>query len=267
VQRADIKGIQLEYQISGAGDSIVFIHGAFIADSFRPLLAEPALADRYKLITYRRRGYGSLKANFDTMPTTAAQQSADCAGLLRHLGIERAHVVGHSFGGCVALQLALDAPELVRSLALLEPALFVGASAQSYRNSLLQSRERYRVEGARAVMEEFLRARWPRYTRSGLEQVVSGGFDEALADAPTTFEMDIGLTNWTFDKDQAQLHLATSICCARWRQPKVASALPGDLPSAAGLAAACERPGRARCDSLLATRERRDIGHSRGRAG
>src|SRR5215467_4375197 len=145
MQRADSKGIQLEYQISGTGDSIVFIHGAFIADSFRPLLAEPALADRYKMIIYRRRGYGSLKAHFDTMPITAEQQSADCAGLLRQLGIERAHVVGHSFGGCVALQLALDAPELVRSLALLEPALFVGASAQSYRESLLQSRERYRM--------------------------------------------------------------------------------------------------------------------------
>ena len=43
--------------------------------------------------------------------------------------MRRAHVVGHSFGGAVALQLALDAPDLVHSLALLEPALFVGASA------------------------------------------------------------------------------------------------------------------------------------------
>jgi pimeloyl-ACP methyl ester carboxylesterase len=60
VERAEVDGVQLEYQFSGSGtgDPVVFIHGAFIADSFRPLLAEPTLAERYKLITYRRRGYG-----------------------------------------------------------------------------------------------------------------------------------------------------------------------------------------------------------------
>jgi pimeloyl-ACP methyl ester carboxylesterase len=42
---------------------------------------------------------------------------------MRHLGIERAHVVGHSSSAIMALQLALDAPDRVLSLALLEPAL------------------------------------------------------------------------------------------------------------------------------------------------
>jgi pimeloyl-ACP methyl ester carboxylesterase len=58
VQRARIDGVQFEYRISGGGDPIVFIHAAFVADSFRSLLAEPDLAERYQLITYRRRGYG-----------------------------------------------------------------------------------------------------------------------------------------------------------------------------------------------------------------
>jgi pimeloyl-ACP methyl ester carboxylesterase len=40
-----------------------------------------------------------------------AQESASCRALLRHLGIERAHLVGHSSSGCMALPLALDAPE------------------------------------------------------------------------------------------------------------------------------------------------------------
>ena len=204
--RADIDGLQLEYQLSGAttGDPVVFIHGAFIADSFRPLLAEPALTDRYKLITYHRRGYGSSSGGLEKTPINAEQQAADCAGLLRYLGVKRTHVIGHSFGGCVALQLALDAPEVVRSLAVLEPALFVGAGAQDYRESLLRSRERFRAEGASNVMEEFFRARWPKYSRAALEQVVPGAFEQALADAPTTFEMDVGFTDWTFDKSQAQ---------------------------------------------------------------
>src|SRR5690349_17953707 len=53
----------------------------------------------------------------------SAEQAADARALLRRLGIERAHVVGHSAGGPIALRLALDAPEFVHSLALLEPAL------------------------------------------------------------------------------------------------------------------------------------------------
>ena len=43
---------------------MVFIHGAFIADTFRPLLAEPSLAGHYRLILYHRRGYaGSSRAS------------------------------------------------------------------------------------------------------------------------------------------------------------------------------------------------------------
>ena len=203
MEQANIDGVQLEYELSGTGEPIVFIHGAFIADSFRPLLAEPALAAGYQLITYHRRGYGRSRT-VERHPISAELQAADCADLLRYLGVERVHVVGHSFGGSVALQLALDAPQVVGSLVLLEPAIFVGPSAPAYRESLLRSTERYRVEGAGVVMEEFFRARWPGYSRAALEQVVPGGFERARQDAATTFEMDIGLTDWTFGETEAR---------------------------------------------------------------
>jgi pimeloyl-ACP methyl ester carboxylesterase len=53
---AFIDDIKLEYEVSGTGEPVVFIHGALIADSFRPLLTEPVLAHRYRLIVYHRRG-------------------------------------------------------------------------------------------------------------------------------------------------------------------------------------------------------------------
>jgi pimeloyl-ACP methyl ester carboxylesterase len=202
LDRARLDGADLEYEVSGTGEPVLFIHGAFIADTFRPLLAEPSLSGRYRLILYHRRGYaGSSRASG---PVSVARQAGDCCALLSHLGVERAHVVGHSYGGDVALQLALDAPFVVHSLALLEPGLMVGASAQGYRESLAQGVERYRELGAEVVVDEFLRARWPGY-RAALDRVLPGAFARAVADAQTWFECEAsGQLAWRFGEAEAR---------------------------------------------------------------
>jgi pimeloyl-ACP methyl ester carboxylesterase len=111
---------------------------------------------------------------------------------------------GHSFGGSIALQLALQAPDVVASLVVLEPALFTGESAASYRDSLLRSSQTYMQLGAAIVMEEFFRARWPAYSRAELERVLPGSFEQALADARTTLKFDIGLVDWAFGPEHAR---------------------------------------------------------------
>jgi pimeloyl-ACP methyl ester carboxylesterase len=215
VETAKIDGAELEYEASGAGEPVVCIHGAFIADTFRPLLDQPTLVGRYRSILYHRRGYAGSSRAAGTV--SFGQQAADCRALLRHLGIDRAHVVGHSSGGSVALQLALDAPDLVHSLALLEPALMVGASAQGYRESLARIAERYREVGAEVVIDEFLEARSPSY-RAILDRELPGSFAQALADAATPFEHELpGLVDWQFGEAEAR----------RVRQP-VLSVLGGE---------------------------------------
>ena len=199
---APINGIALEYSTSGAGAPVVFIHGAFIADVFRPLVSEIEAAGRWRLITYHRRGYGG--STHAAGPTTMQSQSQDCRALLRYLQVERAHVVGHSFGASVALQLALDEPLLVHSLVLLEPGLFVGESAQSYRDALLHSARRFREEGAAPVMEAFFRARWPLYSRAALDAALPGAFEQAVADAGTFFDADLGALEWGFGDAEAR---------------------------------------------------------------
>jgi pimeloyl-ACP methyl ester carboxylesterase len=202
LERARTDGVELEYEVSGTGEPVVFIHGAFIADTFRPLLAEPSLAGHYRLILYHRRGYaGSSRAS---EPVSVARQAADCRALLRHLDVERAHVMGHSYGAIVALQLALDTPSVVHSLALLEPGLMVGASAQGYRESLARGAERYREAGAEVVVDEFLQARWPGY-RATLDRVLPGAFAQALADAGTWFEREVsGQLGWHFGEAEVR---------------------------------------------------------------
>ena len=191
MDRAEIDGITLEYEDSGVGEPVVCIHGAFIADAFRPLLSESSLADRYRLISYHRRGYVHSSPIGQTV--SLAQEASDCRSLLSHLGVRRAHVVGHSFGGAVGLQLALDAPQLVHTLSLLEAALVVGESAPLYRQALADSVHRYREAGAHVAVDESLQKRWPGY-QEHLEHVLPGAFEQAVADAAASFAVDVPVT-------------------------------------------------------------------------
>jgi signal transduction histidine kinase len=115
-------GVRLEYEIRGAGSSVSLIHLSPCADSFATLMDQPALAG-YQLIHHHRRGYAGSSQSAG--PVAIADQAADLVGFLDSLGVRRAHIVGHSYGGLVALQLALDRPDLVESLALMESALRV----------------------------------------------------------------------------------------------------------------------------------------------
>jgi pimeloyl-ACP methyl ester carboxylesterase len=124
MRTAVLDEVSLEYEARGAGDPVVLIHLAPYADSFVPLMSQPALAG-YRLIRYRRRGYGSSPEHAGRV--TVGDNARDLAGLLRFLGVGRAHVVGHSYGGLVGLQLALDRPDVAGSVVLMEPALRTAA--------------------------------------------------------------------------------------------------------------------------------------------
>ncbi|HDS44744.1 MAG TPA: alpha/beta hydrolase [Methanomicrobia archaeon] len=198
-----VDGITLEYEVAGTGDAAIFIHGAFIADAFRPLLFEPVLADHYQLILYHRRGYGG--SGHSGVPVSIAQQAADCRAVLRHLGVARAHVVGHSLGGCIALQFTLDAPAVVQTLALLEPALIAGATGHSYREAMLHGQQRYREVPPERLIDESLQARYGAGYRTPLERILPGAFEQAVAHAGTVFELDLpGWLEWRFGEHEAK---------------------------------------------------------------
>ena len=57
MNKATVNGIELEYEIKGSGEPVLLI-SPVVADGFLPFLSEPALADRYRLIRYHRRGWG-----------------------------------------------------------------------------------------------------------------------------------------------------------------------------------------------------------------
>lgn len=128
---------ELDVWVMGEGEPVVLVHGAMTRDLLTPLAAELA-ARGYQVIHYGRRGHGG-----GGLPGEAADiagQVPDVVAILDALGIGQAYVAGHSFGAYITLDLALRAPDRVRSAVLLEP-IFVGqvqteASLQNNREML-----------------------------------------------------------------------------------------------------------------------------------
>lgn len=121
----------LEVTDWGSGEPLVFVQTALTADELLPLAREAVFADGYRKVVYHRRGYaGSSRA---VPPGSVVRDAADCATLLTVLGIDRAHVVGFSYAGAVALRLAATEPRRASSLILIEPPPVHTASAAEFR--------------------------------------------------------------------------------------------------------------------------------------
>ena len=143
MERVAIDGLELEYELIGSGEPVVLVHWGLCAWWAQPLLAEPALADRFALLRYHRAGFA--ESDGVPGPIGLAEHAAHCARLLGGLGIERAHVVGHSSSADIALQLALDHPESVQSLVLMEAARPVPPTDDQRPSSVSSWRLRYSV--------------------------------------------------------------------------------------------------------------------------
>jgi 3-oxoadipate enol-lactonase len=113
--RAD--GGCLRYATAGDGTPVVFIHGFGLDSSmWDPQWA--AFAKRHRVIRYDMRGYGG-----SSVPEGPYSHTDDLLALIDFLGAHPAHLVGLSLGGRVALRVAAQHPEVVRSLTLADPAL------------------------------------------------------------------------------------------------------------------------------------------------
>lgn len=116
----NVNNATLNYTVAGEGEKIVFVHG-FQEDyrTFLPTLK--LLGGNYQAISYSRRY--NYPNNNEIVPGFGVKTEAeDLKVFLKTLG-GRAHLVGHSYGGQIVLEVAMSAPELVASLTLSEPAL------------------------------------------------------------------------------------------------------------------------------------------------
>jgi len=110
------------------------VHGS--ASDYRIWMSQiRPLAARYRVIAYSRRYHTPNPWHGNGSDYSAALHAGDLVALLQSLKLGPAHLVGHSAGGTIALLVARDHPELVRSLVVMEPALpglLSGEEAESY---------------------------------------------------------------------------------------------------------------------------------------
>lgn len=126
---AEVDGLRMYYEIHGSagGTPLVLLHGggSTIQTSFAALV--PLLARTRRVVAFEQQGHGHT-GDVPDRPFSFAQSARDAVALLRFLGIERADFLGYSNGGHIAIQIALDHPEVVNRL-VVESAMTSRAGA------------------------------------------------------------------------------------------------------------------------------------------
>lgn len=112
-----INDADLYYEVKGKGTPLLMIH-AGIADCRMWDTQFEELSKHYQVIRFDLRGFGQ-----SNMPSGSFSNCQDACALLDFLKIDSAHIIGSSFGGGIALDMALAYPQYVKSLILVAPSV------------------------------------------------------------------------------------------------------------------------------------------------
>jgi haloacetate dehalogenase len=235
-QVAVVDGLRMHYERAGSGPPVVLLHGwPQTSHCWRYVM--PRLAERHTVIAPDLRGYGLTDKPADGYDKRT--MAADVSGLVRTLGFDRVSVVGHDRGARVAHRWALDRPDEIDGLALLDivptramfradmtvargywhwlfhlqpdlPELLIGDRVDEYLRWFF---ERWTVD--RAAVEDGIEHYVEAFRRPG---ALRAGFDDYRATFPTDLKHD--------EADAAQGHRLRTPVLVLWGE----AGLPAGLP-------------------------------------
>jgi 3-oxoadipate enol-lactonase len=160
----DVQAASLYYEFAGHGNPLLLIH-AGIADSRMWDEQFPVFAQHYRVIRYDLRGYGQTRWQSGTFANRE-----DPVALFNALGVQRAHVIGVSFGSEIALDLTLAHPELVASLVMVAPSAGGTQLSELIRRFIREENELMEQGDVQGATELNLRL-WVDGSQRGPEQV------------------------------------------------------------------------------------------------
>jgi pimeloyl-ACP methyl ester carboxylesterase len=199
MDRLEFDDVELTYEVRDGGAPVVLVHASAFVSWYVPLV------DRLtglSTLRYRRR----LRVSDGRYrPLTVADDAAICARLMDHVGWHQAHIVGHSYGALVALQLAMDAPERVGSVALLEPAARGISSSEQIAAALQPVIAAYRSGDKAGAVDAFLRHVCGDGYRPVLDRVIPEAGEEAVREADLFFQVEMpAVQRWSFGPSEAE---------------------------------------------------------------
>ena len=145
---AKVNGTSLYYEMRGEGFPIVFVSGGGILDRRGWDNQFETFAKTHRVIRYDVRGIGK-----SARPAGSFSHSEDLYALLTFLNIKRAHVVGLSVGGAIAIDFAIEHPEIVDGLILAAPGLSSDAKSEPNLQSLAALAGMFKTDGLDHVFQ------------------------------------------------------------------------------------------------------------------
>lgn len=119
-----VNNIELYYEVHGEGDPMILISG-LAGDSQSWQFAINTFSNHFKTVIFDNRGVG--RSDAPAPPYTIEEMASDVIGLMDFMHISSAHIIGHSMGGYIAQQIAIQYPERVNKLVLESTAPFSSA--------------------------------------------------------------------------------------------------------------------------------------------
>jgi pimeloyl-ACP methyl ester carboxylesterase len=202
------KNKKFDNSIDSINENIILIHGGIMADANIPLVTfSNIFTKNYNILHYHRRGYGK-SINKRNNSASIIQHVEDCKKIMDLLNIKKAHMVGHSIGGTIALQLASHYPDHIESLILLEPAItgYNEITGQQIIHEFQPVIQMYDKGHKKEAIDIFMKkAIGSNYKETIANVLPSNSFELAITDAKTFFHEEIpSMKLWTFTKNQAK---------------------------------------------------------------
>jgi len=220
-QRVLVDDVEIEFTERGHGDAIFLVHAGVFSDWFRFVGESEELAG-FRVVRLRRAGYGQFEP---TRHLTLGDHAQHAAALAARLGLERIHWVGHSSSCQIGLALAIERPELVRSLVLLEPAAGGGfevpASAELGPAFVGPALAAFQAGELAAAFDSFMRG----VCGEGYREIIEGclgatGFKNAIRESAFFFRDEISaVLESTFGSEQAAKIRQPVLCVEGGAQP------------------------------------------------
>ncbi len=204
-----VNGVNLFYEMRGRGQPLLFLHG--LGSSTREWEDQiDEFSKNYQVIAYDLRGHG--RSDKPAGPYTMELYAADTAGLLDALKVQSAHVVGLSLGGAVAFQLALDHPERVKSLVIVNSGPSMGGSPEQANREIEQRIGIVRQMGMRAMGQALSPRLFPKDEHAPLRQT----FEERWAanDPDAYIQALLAMQGWDVTSRLGQIRCPTLILSA-----------------------------------------------------